>query len=179
MNELPLYMVFILYLVISSNFLAQLFSCRLQYILNNSMMIKHILGYMTLLFFIVLVSGENLTTNTVLINSLVIYIIFVMSTRMVFNYFVVFIFMSLVLYIVHLYQTKNPEKKQLNTVKLIMQYAILVVLVIGFIFYLVEKKMEYKEKFSYLTFILGKPVCKSSRSKQVLRFVKQTVLTKK
>ena len=32
-------------------------------------------------------------------------------------------------------------------------------MIIGFILYLGEKKIEYKDKFNYITFIFGKPSC--------------------
>jgi len=41
----------------------------------------------------------------------------------------------------------------------------LVVLVMGFFFYLVEKKIEYKKNFSFVTFIVGKPICKNKSPK--------------
>ena len=34
--------LFILYMIISANFLAQTFSCSLQKVLNNNMYVKHI-----------------------------------------------------------------------------------------------------------------------------------------
>ena len=48
-----------------------------------------------------------------------------------------------------------------------------VVLVIGFIIYVGEKKIEYKKKFKYSTFIFGKPSCKgkSPNTKLVESFV--------
>jgi len=34
------------------------------------------------------------------------------------------------------------------------------VLIIGFIIYLGEKKIEYKNNFKYITFLFGNPKCK-------------------
>ena len=41
----------------------------------------------------------------------------------------------------------------------IMSY---ILLVSGFFIYLGQKKLEYKDKFSYFTFLLGKTECKDS-----------------
>ncbi len=162
MKEVPLYMVFVLYLIISSNFLAQLFSCRLQYMLNNSMIAKHFIGYMTLLFFVVLSSGDTHSTSMALLYSLFVYIIFWFSTRIAFGYFVVFLFLAASLYIIHLYQKESgvQTNRRLEITQEVIQWFMFVVLVVGFVFYWIEKKIEYKNKFSIATFILGKPVCK-------------------
>ena len=49
----------ILYLIISANFLPQTFSCTLQKMLNEHMYIKHIAGWLTLLFFVLLSSSKT------------------------------------------------------------------------------------------------------------------------
>jgi hypothetical protein len=156
-------MVFVLYLIISSNFLAQLFSCRLQYMLNNNMLAKHFIGYMTLLFFVVLSSDDSYSTSTALLHSLLVYIIFWFSTRMAFEYFFVFLMMAASLYIIHLYQKESGEQtsKRLAATQEVIQWFMIVVLVVGFVFYWMEKKIEYKNKFSMATFILGKPICRN------------------
>lgn len=167
MEEVPFYMIFVLYLVISSNFLAQLFSCQLQYILNNSMLAKHFLGYMTLLFFVVLSSGDTQSTSEALLYSLIIYIIFWFSTRISTEYFIVFIILTAAMYIIHLYQKESGVQvsRRLQIVKNILQISMFVVLVVGFFFYIIEKKVEYRKKFSFKTFILGKPICKNKSPK--------------
>lgn len=171
MKEVPLYMVFVMYLIISNNYLAQSFSCQTQHMLNKSMFVKHIVGYMTLLFFVVL-SGGNNSASTNLLYSLLIYIVFWFSTRISFEYFVVFIILTALLYIIHLFQNENddPTNMRLKITKDILQVSIFVVLIIGFIFYYIEKKLEYKKKFSITKFILGKPACKT---------INKSVLSKK
>lgn len=163
MKEAPLYMVFVLYLILSCNFLAQIFSCRLQQFLNNSMVAKHFIGYMTLLFFVVLSSGDTHSTSQTLLYSLFIYIIFWFSTRIAFEYFVVFLLLSASLYIIHLYQREKGQQpsRRLEITQDVLQWSMFVVLIVGFIFYWMEKQIEYKNKFSTWTFIVGKPVCKN------------------
>jgi hypothetical protein len=177
MKEIPIYMVFVLYLIISSNFLAQLFSCRLQELLNSSMFVKHLIGYMTLLFFVVLSSEEGHSVSHSLLSSLLIYFIFWISTRISFGCFVVFILLTASLYIINLYQKNSNEKrnKRLETTKEVIYWLGLAVLIVGFVLYWVEKKIEYTNKFSFTTFILGKPMCKHKSPKvsrnKLLRFL--------
>ena len=53
-HKIPLYTLFIFILIISANFLAQLFPCRFQKALNENMYLKHIFGLLTLNFFVTL-----------------------------------------------------------------------------------------------------------------------------
>lgn len=161
MKEIPLYMVFVLYLIISSNFLAQLFSCRVQSLLNNSMFAKHVIGYMTLLFFVVLSSGNEYSTTESLWYSFFIYLVFWISTRMPLSYFVAFITLSAVLYILHLYEKEFVYPDKLVMIRSILQVFLLLLVVVGFVFYYIEKRVEYKNKFSLTTFMLGKPKCRN------------------
>lgn len=180
--QVPLYMVFVLYLVISSNFLAQLFSCRLRFLLDNSMIAKHIIGYMTLLFFVVLSSGSGMTTTDAILNSLAIYVVFWFSTRMSLEYFVVFIVLAFVLYIMELYQKENARTR-IRDAQTAIQSVMVVVLVVGFVFYMVEKMIEYRNDFSFQTFLLGKPECRGRSPnishRQALQFIRKSVLSTK
>ena len=75
--------LFILYLVISSNFFPQTFSCRLQQLLNSSMIVKHLFGFMTLLFFVVATNTKkDITSFNILLISVAIYLWFIISTKM-------------------------------------------------------------------------------------------------
>lgn len=161
MKEAPLYMVFMFYLIISSNFLSQLYPCQLQQLMNNSMISKHIAGYMTVLFFVVLSSDDTQTASMALLYSLFIYILFWFSTRISFEYLLVFLILSAYLYIIHLYQkeTEGDTNKRLKIIRDVVQWFMLIVLVSGLVFDWLEKKMEYKKKFSTLTFLLGRPIC--------------------
>lgn len=179
---MPLYMVFVLYLVISSNFLAQLFSCRLRHLLDESMIAKHVAGYMTLLFFVVLSSGVPATDA--ILSSLVIYVVFWLSTRMSLEYFVVFIVMACALYIMELYQKEQAEPdKRLQDAQAVIQALMVVVLLLGFVFYMVEKMIEYKQRFSFRTFMLGKPECRgkspSVSHRQAFEFIRKSVSSTK
>ena len=60
-------------------------------------------------------------------------------------------------------EINNKNKERLSLIKNIEKIIFLIffiVLVLGFIIYMGEKKIEYKNKFSYITFIFGKPSCR-------------------
>jgi hypothetical protein len=115
----------------------------------------------------VISSGESASTSDALLHSLIIYIIFWFSTRMSIEYFIVFIVLAAALYIIHLYQKESgfQTSKRLQIATNIMHVSMLVVLVMGFFFYMIEKKIEYKKNFSFTTFIVGKPKCRNKSPK--------------
>jgi len=158
--------LFILYLVISSNFLAQTFNCRVQQLFNSSMIVKHILGFMTLVFFVIIASvADSLSfVNTFLI-SLGVYIWFLASTRLHLTSWLLLITILGIIYILDVYQKKtdvpDPKKdEEIQYSKKILSVCALLITIIGLFLYIGEKKIEYGSDFKILTFIMGKPVCR-------------------
>ena len=77
----PLYTIFILVLIISANFLAQLFPCRLQQVFNESMFTKHLFGFFTMIFFVVLSAPmEDKSLKIVIPKAFTLYILFRLLT---------------------------------------------------------------------------------------------------
>jgi hypothetical protein len=162
--------LFILYLVIASNFLPQTFSCRLQELMKTSMVAKHLFAFLTLLFFVVLSNAkESITPGNIALISLGIYLWFIMSTRIHLSVWIGLIILLGTIYLLQLFETNLKEKKQssnattienIQLTKKILTYLSLIITVMGFIVYLGEKKLEYGNDFSIVTFILGNPKCK-------------------
>ena len=158
--------LFILYLVISSNFLAQTFNCRVQQLFMSSMLVKHILGFMTLVFFVIIASVSDSISfiNTFLI-SLGVYMWFIASTRLHLTTWLLLITTLGVIYILDMYQKKtdtvDPKKdEEIQYAKKILSVFALLVTIIGILLYAGEKRIEYGSDFKLLTFILGKPICR-------------------
>lgn len=158
--------LFILYLVISSNFLAPTFNCRVQELLNTSMFMKHILGFLTLVFFVVIAGiSETMSFIHLMSMSIGLYLWFIVSTRVHLHTFIVLITLLGIVYMIDLYQKKvtKPEpmrdKMIADAKKAISIFALLVTLV-GFVIYLGEKKIEYRSDFSFTKFLLGNPTCR-------------------
>lgn len=168
--NLPLEAIFIFILIISANFLAPIFPCRVQSLLNNNMAAKHLFGFLTMIFFVVLTIPNSFTQFNILFSqSFILYILFILLTKTEsYIFFIIFILLA-ILYIInlkikHLEESKSKNKKHLIFYKTIVNYLtiiILFVLFIGVLSYLGQKKLEYKNKFNYLYFFLGKPVCKN------------------
>ena len=170
----PLYTIFILILIISANFLAQLFPCRLQKILLENMLFKHLFGYFTMVFFVVLSAPiDNKSLQKVIPEALLLYLIFILITKVNTHIFYILIILLGICYLITLQKNyeidnniNNSNEKDSNRIKLYnsilngIYIIIFVLLILGIIIYMGEKKIEYNKNFSYQTFFFGKPLCK-------------------
>ena len=55
--------------------------------------------------------------------------------------------------------------KLINRIIDVLIIVFLILIICGFIIYMGEKKIEYKNEFNYLTFIFGKPSCRGASPK--------------
>jgi len=78
----PFYAIFIFVLIISANFLAQLFPCRFQRALHENMYLKHLFGLLTLNFFVLLALPEFSTSLYDCVkSSSILYLFFMIITK--------------------------------------------------------------------------------------------------
>jgi hypothetical protein len=155
--------VFVLYLIISANFLANLFNCRVQYLLSNNMYIKHLLGFFTLLFFIIIVNSETKNKDIIFI-SIGIYLLFIITAKIDFNFWIIFIVLLSLIYILEIYKNEKEDNTTIGNIDINnIQYSLIIfnifIIIVGFLVYLGKKKFEYKENFDYTTFLFGKNKC--------------------
>ena len=170
--DAPMYPIFILILIISANFLAQLFPCRIQEVLQDNMLIKHIFGFLTLVFFVVTdvkqVEKSNSLT-TLLSKSVLIYAIFVMTTRTSTPFFLAILVMLGIQYILTIRkmfvtksndtaEVKQQKIKQAEMFQRYAYYIAIILIIFGFLNYLGSKKVEHGKNFSYYKFML-QPEC--------------------
>ena len=159
----------ILYLIISANFLAQTFGCKTQYSLNTSMYVKHIVGFFTLLYFVNSIDTDKTTDEFLFFKrffkTIMLYLVFILSTRMNTTVFMLFIGLLMINFILSQYantlDTKHfAAKLQIyDTIGKVISKLAIIFLAIGVLLYIKEKKIEYKGKFSYVTFLVGKTTC--------------------
>jgi len=159
----------ILYLIISANFLAQTFGCKTQYSLNKSMYVKHIVGFFTLLYFVNSIDTDKTTDEFLFFRrffkTIMLYVVFILSTRMNTTVFMLFIGLLMINFILSQYantlDTKHfAAKLQIyDTIGKVISKLAIIFLAIGVLLYIKEKKIEYKSKFSYVTFLVGKTTC--------------------
>jgi hypothetical protein len=161
----------ILYLIISANFLAQTFGCKTQYVLTKNMYVKHIVGFLTLLYFVNSANTDKTTDEFLFFKkffkTFMLYVVFIFSTRMNNKVFVFFIGLLMTNFILSQYANTLDSKhfaaklQIYDTLGKVISNLAIVFLAIGFLLYVKEKKMEYKGKFKYLNFLVGKTTCKN------------------
>ena len=155
--------LFILYLMVSSNYLGNLFGCRIQNELNTNMWLKHILGFLTMYFFVSLVDTSKYSPQLKLFFALLTYLAFMMSTKMNVKSFYIFITMIGLVYVLYIIKDTITDQKILEYIdyfQLVLMVAAIIVLIIGFIYYMGEKKIEYKDDYAFSKFLIGAPSCK-------------------
>mgnify|MGYP006443950151 FL=1 len=180
-TEIPIWNVFVLFLIIASNYIGELFPCRIQSLLVNNVYLKHFIAFLTLMFFVVLTDSSSQKKKFMVIftDSIKLYFLWLLLINSDKKFFVLGLILLAILYILQLIKNdyinnkkineeineeiNNKNKERLSLIKNIEKVIFLIffiVLVLGFIIYMGEKKIEYKNKFSYITFIFGKPSCR-------------------
>lgn len=171
-KEYPVYTVFILFLIIASNYLGELFPCRVQDLLGQNIYLKHGIAFLTMVFFVVLSDTKTeLSFRDLVIQSCKMYIVFLILINCSKTFFMIALVLLAGIYVIQLKKNDfinthdpSPETQiqierinQLNNILLILFF---IVIISGFIIYMGEKKIEYRNDFSYTTFLFGKPSCR-------------------
>lgn len=164
--------LFVFYLIVSGNYLGNLFGCKTQQVFNENMYVKHLLGFFTLYFFISLVETSDVVPTSLtdrFVFAFVVYIWFIISTRIEVKYWLVLIILLCIIYVLQLnIESENkkelPDSKKIENISKIQKiilYISVIITIIGFLIYLGEKKHEYKKSFNYSTFFSGVAKCKN------------------
>jgi len=172
--DTKIFLIFIFILIVSANFLAEIFPCRLQYLLRNNMLVKHLFGFFTILFFVRLSNSDDKNLLNIIKHSFLLYLIFVLISKSNI-YFFYFILLCLgITYIINLQKEDDAEKfknneinneeynkkiKTYDIITYVIYILIFIATIIGIFIYMGEKKIEYKKKFNYLTFFIGRAKC--------------------
>jgi hypothetical protein len=177
-NELPNgFYLALVYLVISGNYLGNLFGCRVQQLFREEMWLKHLLGLFTAYFLIVLSTppdGYSALQTAAL--TVVIYGWFFLTTKMHVKMWIPMILAALVAYVLYVYKKQalptptSSDAKEDATVtqqrdmvtngqKAAVLFSVIVTM-LGVVAYFGEKRLEYGEDFDTWTFWTGVPECR-------------------
>jgi len=166
-----LYPIFFLIIIIFSGYIAQLIPCTLQNMFNNNIYLKHFLGYLTILFLVQLVDPSYSNNNVIKLLGItfILYFVFIFISKTYYTYFIGIICMLTLKYLLRIhknYLVENKEDKnninKINNITLIQNIITIIIFIlifIGFLTYMGQKKYQYKNKFSFITFLFGKPDC--------------------
>ncbi len=157
--------LFVLYLMLGANYLGTLFSCDVQNIIKNNTMIKHFLGFLTLYFFISLSSDNGNKDHPMmqLMLSILIYFCFVVSSKVHYNIFMIFVLLIGLVYILFIIKESFPDlafNKYIPKIQTFLIVCGLVLLVIGFAINLKNTKFNEGGYFTYGRYFFGTPICR-------------------
>ena len=173
--------IFMLVLIVSCNYLGTLFPCKVQQILTNNTLAKHALGYLALVFFVVITAPELQESNIILL-TMGLYSWFIMTSKTYYKiWFIVFVLTGII-YMLHIYQ-KNREKSEnakddheiqddekqsaqkfrdeiIDGSKKSLSASVILFTIFGVLVYMGNKKREYGKEFEYMKFFFGKSNCR-------------------
>jgi hypothetical protein len=169
--------LFLLLLAVSGNFIAETFGCQTQELLSESIMAKQIMTFFIIFFTISYSNSDTENPTTKLIKSSIVYIFFLLFTKMNIFPTVVVLFLLMGLYISNNYKkffisTFNKKKsnknlvshqdkiKNITKIQKILIIGVAIVISMGFFNYYKEKQIEYKNSFEFRKFIFGVVKCK-------------------
>lgn len=169
--------LFLLLLAVSGNFIAETFGCQTQELLSESIVAKQIMTFFIIFFTISYSNSDTENPTTKLIKSSIVYIFFLLFTKMNIFPTVVVLFLLMGLYISNNYKkffisTFNKKKsnknlvshqdkiKNITKIQKILIIGVAIVISMGFFNYYKEKQIEYKNSFEFRKFIFGVVKCK-------------------
>lgn len=181
-DKLPIYCIFIFFLLIFVDDAKNIFPCRMRYVFENNLYLKHFLGYLTITFLVVLLEHiPNKNLKRIFLVSFYLYLVFILISKTEYGFFVPIFVLISIIYVLYLKREeidkekessskdkKEELEKNYNLIIKINNLFIIIVIgltIVGFLFYMGRKKYEYKNNFSYLTFIFGKVKCSETFSK--------------
>lgn len=153
--------LFLLYLTISGNFLGELFNCRVQHILRTNPIVKHLIGMLTLYFFIALTeASDNEEPADHLKKTLKVYGVFLLSTKMDPSVWMVLFGIMIASHVLSIWNKTRDDKQPIwgsvTIEKLItwLDRFAMVLVVIGVLAYAGEKRGEYGKDFQWRKFFI-------------------------
>ena len=188
--------IFTFLLIISGNFINNLFPCRIQSLFETNIYAKHFLGFFTLLFFETLTLREKYPISKFLPYTFIVYFYFLLLTNTNSKVWITIFVAAGMLYLLHLYREEIQSKTMVNDsekdsdnetnnivvtgktltkmIKILEVYIVAATL-FGFLVYMGHKKFEYKNKFNYIEFLFGHVMCKhDSPDLSIMQSLKHT-----
>ena len=156
--------LFILYLIISGNYIGELLGCRLQEAFSEIAYVKHIIAFLSLYYFVNLTTPEDLDPVKVLIKSAAMYSVFIVSRNVSLGYTLIFLLCMILIkfmedYKTFHYKSVTEEEDSVNVERIektqqLLTGVVYLVILVGFLKYTLEHRKNIK-KWSWKTYILG------------------------
>jgi hypothetical protein len=179
--------IFVIYAVVTSGYIQDILSCQMRAFLQNLYYPRHLFGILLVFIFIMMEGGWGWNTEEqeaqpndwssanvidTLTMSLLIYTIFLLSSKSKILPNIIFFTLMFILYCMNTqrnyWKAREIISEETNStilnVEIGMFIVSMLVLVFGFGDYVLYQKAEYGNQFSWYSFILGSKKCASLKN---------------
>ena len=177
-------------LIISGNYLDDLLPCKVQKLMRNNLIMKHLVAFMILYFLTVLTIPE-LKSIKGIVSAVGLYTLFLLSTKINYIAWAIMLFIYAIVYLMNIAigdlkkkinKSTTKEERELKensiiTMRRIMSWLVIVnmvIIIVGFIYYFGMKKMQHGKQFSLQQFFFDVPICgyTISKNKKLKPFIR-------
>jgi ABC-type multidrug transport system fused ATPase/permease subunit len=165
--------ILIFILILSGNYLDDFFPCKVQDLMRNNLIMKHLVGFM-ILYFLTILTIPELKSIRGIFSAIGLYVLFLLSTKINYIAWAIVLFIYVVVYLMNIavgdlikqdakdgrHSKKNNRRIQL--MRRIMSWLFIInilIIVIGFIYYYGMKRMQHGNNFNLKQFFFGIPDC--------------------
>jgi hypothetical protein len=158
-----------LYLWLLFGFFTSLLGCDLQRLVSQNMYVKHFLALISFFFlFTLLDPGNRASITQVWTKTVLVYAIFVMSTKSkawasILVLILLIVDQTIKTQINYLNTQETPDSEQISKLekwRRLLYAGMIIVVVAGFAHYYIYQKSEYGEEFNFSSFLFGTPKCR-------------------
>lgn len=163
LDKNTLHALFLFIFILLGKHVSELLACSISNIISTHFLVKHMIGFFILYTTLISIEKKkdlfNLFSKTILL-----YIWFIIITKTTRRINISIIIILLITYFIYLYNERLKKKKYKNKnnnnlikiLDLYEKYIIYIVVVLsflGFIIYIGEKKLDFKNNFSWIDFL--------------------------
>ena len=174
--------LFLLFLALSGNFLAETLGCQTQELLTNNTWAKQLMTFFMVFGCVHFSESEVSHPGSKFIKALFVYFFFLLFAKMDIIPTIIVFVLLIALYVSNSYKKyydavfkkkgkPNKQdsfeyaetKKYMDDIQKFLMGSVIVIILAGFALYFKEKKIEYKSDFSFHKFIFGVVKCKGMK----------------
>lgn len=143
-------------------FFEDMLSCRFKKLVNTNLLFKQLV-FLFIIYFTTSLSYNKNHPITNLKYTLLVWTLFIMVNRVHFETSIIVYVLFLLIFMLKNLKDYRGKKYDVyyDKIKNVLTFLLVFVLLVGFLFYLYDKQIEYADNFKVLDFIFGKHKCKS------------------
>jgi hypothetical protein len=157
--------IFLIILAEYGNFVADTVGCNTQKFLSENILAKQFIIIMIIYFSINFTSDSDINPSINIIKALVVWCGFLMFNKMNLGFTIIAFLLLVSVYIIdnytQYYKLQKHNTDKLEKIQKSIYISIIVLTILGFLIYLSNKYIEYKDVWSNVDFIFGKNTCSS------------------